>query len=146
MARLVALAWGLGLVALTAAPAFRSPRQDGFPFSTYPMFASPREKPTLYFAEGVTRERATVRIPPELVANGPVMQAMQTLERAQAQGPASLARLCRRIARAVGGKPELSGVERVQITRARFDPIAYFEQGPRREEQRVLTRCSVGGS
>ena len=132
------------MVGLALLPALRAPRDDGFPFSTYPMFAQPREKPTLLFAEGVTRERKTLRIPPELVANGPVMQALQTLQRAQARG--GLRELCQRIARNVEHAPRFSGVRKVQIVRARFDPVAYFVNGPQREAEQVLQRCGVGAS
>jgi hypothetical protein len=141
----VAFTWGLGVAAAAAIPAFRAPERDAFPFSTYPMFATPREKPTLLVAEGTTGERASVAIPPQLVANGPVMQAMNTLYRAEQQGPAALRQLCERIAGRVRDTPELSSVRRVQIVSARFDPIAYFQTGPSPEDRRVLQRCRVPG-
>jgi hypothetical protein len=145
MSRVVAFSWGLGLVALTALPVLRLPERDAFPFSTYPMFATPRDKPTLLVAEVTTEGRESLAIPPQLVANGPVMQAMSTLSRAEQQGPEALHQLCLRIARRVKDAPELAGARRVQIVSARFDPIAYFETGPKPEARRVLERCSVRG-
>ncbi|HEY6078637.1 MAG TPA: hypothetical protein VIW29_07530 [Polyangiaceae bacterium] len=145
LARIVAVSWGLGLVALAALPMFRAPTDDGFPFSTYPMFARPRERPLLYFAEGVTRDRRTIAIPPELVANGPVMQAMQTLAQAAQHGPAQSKELCRRIARRLQATPRFADVRRVQLVSARFDPVAYFERGPERQDAQIVQRCSVGG-
>jgi hypothetical protein len=141
--RNLAISWSFALIGLAAFPLLRSPSADSFPFSTYPMFARPRERPTLYFAEGVTRAGDVVPIPPELVANGPVMQAMQTLAQAQ-EGAAKAKELCRRIAGRVKATPRLADVRRVQLVSARFDPIAYFERGPSRDEERVLQRCSVG--
>ncbi len=136
-------AWGLLLVSLALFPIFRSPHDDAFPFSTYPMFAEKRDRPTLYFAEGLTSEKDRVALPPELVANGPVMQALGTLARAQAQGPASLRSLCERIAAKVATRSDFAPVRRVQLVSARFDPIAYFEQGPKQEDRQVLQRCRV---
>jgi hypothetical protein len=145
MSRAIAFSWGLGLVAASALPLLRAPADDGFPFSTYPMFATPRDKPMLLVAEGTNGARETVAIPPQLVANGPVMQAMSTLYRAEQQGPDALRQLCERIARRVNDAPELAGVRRVQIVSARFDPIAYFQTGPKPEQRRVLQRCRVPG-
>ncbi len=141
--RIVTVSWSFGLIALAAFPLLRAPSDDAFPFSTYPMFARPRERPTLYFAEGVTRGGDVISIPPELVANGPVMQAMQTLAQAQ-EGTAQAKELCRRIAGRVKATPRFAEVRRVQLVKARFDPIAYFERGPSRDEEQVLQRCSVG--
>jgi hypothetical protein len=145
MSRVIAFTWGLGLAALTALPAFRSAGSDAFPFSTYPMFATPRDKPTLLSAEGTSKGRASVALPPHLVANGPVMQAMSTLYRAQERGPDALRELCEQIARRVKDEPSLSEVRRVQIVSARYDPIAYFETAAEPEERRVLQRCRVPG-
>jgi hypothetical protein len=145
MARWLTLIWGAGLVSLAIYPIFRDPRADGFPFSTYPMFAQPRERPTLYFVEGLTSNRDTVALPPELVANGPVMQALGTLGRAQSQGRASLRQLCERIAAKVAARPDFAQVRRVQLVSASFEPIAYFMVGPRQEERAVLQRCRVRG-
>jgi hypothetical protein len=143
MPRVIVLMFGLGLVAATAAPAFRAPEQDSYPFSTYPMFARPRGKPVLYTAEGLARGANPIALPPKLVANGEVMQALQTLRRAAEGGPRSLRRLCERIATRVGETPEHAAVRKVQIVRQRFDPIVYFERGPAPEERKVLRRCDV---
>jgi hypothetical protein len=143
MPRVVTLIFGLGLLAATAAPAFRSPEQDSFPFSSYPMFARPRGKPLLYTAEGLTGGPNTVALPPRLVAHGSVMQTVQTLRGAAEGGPRSLRRLCERIAAKVAETPEYAAVRKVQIVRQRFDPISYFDHGPAPEERKVLRRCEV---
>jgi hypothetical protein len=143
MPRVIALIFGLGLVAATAAPALRPPEQDSYPFSSYPMFAKPRGKPLLYTAEGLTSDHSIAALPPRLVANGEVMQALQTLRRAADGGSQSLRRLCQRIATRVAEAPEYAAVRQVQIVRERFDPIAYFEVGPTPEERKVLRHCKV---
>jgi hypothetical protein len=144
MSRAVAFSWGLGVVLAAALPVLRTPQNDGFPFSTYPMFAAPRSKETLLVAEGITAD-GRVAIPPSYVANGPVMQAMGTLLQAQAQGPAALRQLCADIALRVPQAPALRGVRRVQIVSATFDPIRYFQEGPEPEARKVLQRCRVKG-
>ncbi len=126
-------------------PLFRGAGQDGFPFSTYPMFAQRRERPLLHVAEGVTRGRQRVALPPELVANGPVMQALVTLKRAARQGSVALTPLCERIARNVAATPRFAEVRRVELVAAEFDPIRYFEVEPAPERRQVLKRCRVGG-
>lgn len=133
------------MVVLALVPVFRGAHDDAFPFSTYPMFAQRRDRPLLHVAEGVTDARETVALPPELVANGPVMQALGTLARAAAQGPVALKPLCQRIAGNVAASPKFASVRRVQLVAARFDPIRYFEVGPEPEERRVLQRCRVRG-
>jgi hypothetical protein len=142
MSRAIALSWGLGVVVATALPVLRAPHDDAFPFSTYPMFATPRQLETLLVAEGITDD-GSVTIPPSYVANGPVMQAMGTLLQAQAQGPAALRQLCQGIASRVRQAPGLRAVRRVQIVSATFDPIRYFEDGPGPEARKVLQRCRV---
>jgi hypothetical protein len=142
MSRAIAFTWGLGVVVAAALPVLRAPYDDAFPFSTYPMFATPRERETLLVAEGITGD-GSVAIPPSYVANGPVMQAMGTLLQAQAQGPAALRQLCEGIASRVQQAPELREVRRVQIVSATFDPIRYFQDGPEPEARRVLQRCRV---
>lgn len=145
MSRVVAYVWGLGLALATAAPVLRAPASDGFPLSTYPMFATPRDKPTLLTAEGTTLDGRSVTLPPHVVASGAVMQAMATLYQAEAQGGAALRKLCSSIAERAEHAPDVSPLRRVQIVSARFDPIAYFQTGPQPEERRVLVRCRAKG-
>jgi hypothetical protein len=145
MARCLTLGWGLSLLILALFPVFRRADDDAFPFSTYPMFAHRRDRPLLHIAEGVTDGRETISLPPELVANGPVMQALSTLARAASQGSVALKPLCQRIASNVAASPRFARVRRVQLVAARFDPIRYFEVGPEPEERRVLQRCRVRG-
>jgi hypothetical protein len=145
MSRAVAFSWGLGVVLAAALPGLRAPHDDAFPFSTYPMFATPRSQETLLVAEGITAD-GRVAIPPSYVANGPVMQAMSTLLQAQAQGPAALRQLCEAIASRVPHARELRGVRRVQIVSATFDPVRYFLDAPEPEARKVLQRCRVKGA
>ncbi|MET0287646.1 MAG: hypothetical protein ABW352_24375 [Polyangiales bacterium] len=142
MSRILAYGFGLGLVALVAAPGFGDPTDDSYPLSTYPMFARPRGKPTLSFVEGVT-EAAALRLPPEIVAHNEIMQAVATVKRAVMAGPEAMDRLCTRIAADVASDAAYAPVREVRIVSARFDPIRYFTEGPEPEERHEHFRCPV---
>jgi hypothetical protein len=144
MSRGVAYSFGLGVVLLSLSPAFLNPqRGDSFPLSTYPMFAKTRERPLLYFAEGVDRAGNTERLAPALLGSGEVMQAVATVRRAVEAGGARQSELCRHIAGRLAKSAELDHVTRVRLVGARFDPIAYFLEGPTPLERKVHTECKV---
>jgi hypothetical protein len=143
MSRLIAVTWGLGVVLAVASPLLRSATDDGYPLSTFPMFAKPREQPTFYSAEGVRADRSRVTVSDDLIANGAAMQAIRTLRSAHAQGKRALRQLCERIAKQVPQDLRLQHVERVEIVSARYDPIAYFVSGPAPLEREVLHKCRV---
>lgn len=141
MSRLLAYGFGLGLVALVVAPGFGSPEADSYPLSTYPMFARRRDKPWLQYAEGIDGHGRSVRIAPELVANGEVMQAAATVRRAVEAGEPAMSELCREIAR----RATHAGLalREVSIVSARFDPIGYFVDDAKPEYKEALSRCTV---
>lgn len=143
MSRAIAFTWGLGLVLVVASPMVRDPLADGFPLSTFPMFAEPLTQPAFYSAEGVRPDRSRVMIPPEMIANGAAMQAVQTLQGAHAQGSKALRQLCERVAKQAPQNPKLLEVQRIEIVSARYDPIAYFVSGPAPSERDVLHKCRV---
>jgi len=143
MSRVIAITWGLGLVLVAASPLLRNPQHDGFPLSTFPMFAEPLAQPAFYSAEGVRPDRSRVMVPPEVIGNGAAMQSVQTLQTAHAQGSQALRQLCERIARQVPHDPKLREVQRVEIVSTRYDPIAYFVSGPAPAARDVLHKCRV---
>jgi hypothetical protein len=143
MSRVIALTWGLGLVLVAASPLLRNPLDDGFPLSTFPMFAEPLAQPVFHSAEGVRADRSRVMLPPEAIANGAAMQAVQTLQTAHGQGRHALRQLCERIARQLPQNPKWRDVQRVEIASARYDPVAYFVSGPAPSERNVLHKCRV---
>lgn len=143
MSRLIATTWGLSVVLVVASPMLRNPLNDDFPLSTFPMFAEPLGQPAFYSAEGVRPDRSRVMVPPEIIANGAAMQAVQTLQTAHSQGDKALRQLCERIAQQAAQDPRLREAQRVEIVTARYDPIAYFVSGPARGEREVLQACRV---
>lgn len=143
MSRVIAVVWGLGVVLVVASPLLRKPLDDGFPLSTFPMFAEPLEQPIFYSAEGVLPDRSRVMVPAELIANGAAMQSVWTLQSAHAQGKQVLRQLCERIAKQVPQDAKLRQAQRVEIVSTRYDPIAYFVSGPAPLEREVLYKCKV---
>ena len=143
MSRLIAATWGLGVVLAVASPLLRNATDDGYPLSTFPMFAKPREQPTFYSAEGVRADRSRVTISAELIANGAAMQSLRTLRSAHAQGKQTLRQLCERIAKQVPQDAKLQQVQRVEIVSTQYDPIAYFVSGPVPLKRDVLHKCRV---
>lgn len=143
MSRVIAFTWGLGLVLVAASPLLRNPLDDGFPLSTFPMFAEPLARPAFYSAEGVRADRSRVMVPPETIANGAAMQAVQTLQTAHGQGRKALRQLCERIARHLPQEATWRDVRQIEIVSARYDPVAYFVSGPPPGERDVLHKCQV---
>jgi hypothetical protein len=145
MSRVLAYGFGLGLIAAVVSPAFGTPQADSYPLSTYPMFSQKRRAPILYFAEGVTAGGRRVRLPPNLVANAEVMQAVAAVKRAVLGGEEMSEQLCRAAARRVRASPAHTEVVRVELVGARFDPVGYFVKGDEPEERTVHHLCPVRG-
>ena len=69
-----AIVASIALLALTLSPVVREPTDDGFPLSTYPMFAT--ERPTelsMVYALGVTRSGERRYLRPFLIGSGEVL-------------------------------------------------------------------------
>ena len=143
MSRGLAFGWGLGVAVVAASPLLRSPLNDGYPLSTFPMFAEPLEKPSFYSAEGVRPDSSRVMIPAELIAHGAAMQSVQALQDAHARGAQTLRQMCERIAKQVPRHASLQNVQRVELVTAQYDPVAYFVSGPAPIGREVLQKCRV---
>jgi hypothetical protein len=131
------------LLVAVVAPAFGDPGADSYPLSTYPMFARPKAKTSIAFAEGVDEEERTTRLGPELVANGEVMQASHTLQRAIRGGPERLAQVCARIAHGVAADSRLASVVRIRLAEGQFDSVGYFLGASDPETRTIHLECDV---
>ena len=107
------------------------------------MFARVLDKPELTVAVGVTASGVVLRLPPEMVANDQPMQAMRTLRQAGNGDRRALKALCAAIATRVARAPAWLQVQTVQIVRARFDPLTYFEGASEPEHAKRLVSCNV---
>jgi hypothetical protein len=133
----------IALLAATLSPLVRDPRDDGFPLSTYPMFATRRLTTlTMHYAlgEGAAHER--IILAPALVGTGEVLQAMRVIDRAVGGGKPAMTRLCAAIASRVAADPEYAAVTGVRIVTGTHDAVEYLSHGRvGRELERV--RCTV---
>lgn len=141
MSRAVAGMISIALIGATLSPLARAPADDGFPLSTYPMFAWRRPTQlTMSYALAVT-PAGTRPIPPRLVGSAEVLQARATIDRAVRQGGGELAALCQRIAAAVRGAG-LADVTQIRIVTGTHDAVDFLVRGVRGPE-RERTSCAV---
>ncbi len=143
MSRALAYGFGLPIVLVTLLPALRPARSDSYPLSTYPMFASNRERPVLYFAEGLNAKNEAHRLEPALLGTDEVMQATATVRRAVEAGDRAQRNLCKQIAARISEHDEYREVMRVRLVASTYDPISYFTDGPEPLERRVHAQCRV---
>ncbi len=136
--------YGLGAALIIAVllPLAGDPRDDSFPFSTYPMFAG-RQSSEATIAHAVVINAAGERspLPPVAVANDEVIQAFETLRQAVRQGPDATARLCARAADWYAGRDE--GPARVEIVSDTYNAVAYFEGDKQPISTQVHATCEV---
>ena len=132
----------IALIGATLSALLREPHDDGFPLSTYPMFATVRPSTlamtyALAIGPGDTRRA----IAPDLVGSAEPLQAMAILDAATAD-PASTRALCEVIAGRVGRAADLAGATEVRIVTGTHDAVAYLVAHQRgTEDERV--RCAV---
>jgi hypothetical protein len=146
MTRRLAAIVSLALCSAVLAPAVRSPDDDGFPLSTYPMFAAPRPRElTMASARGVTRDGRPRRLSPGDLGTGEVMQAFATLQRAAAAGPGQRAELCAAIAARVARDAALADVIAVELVIGSYDAVAVVTEagGDPAGREAVLARCDA---
>jgi hypothetical protein len=134
------------LVATVGWPAFRDPHDDGFPLSTYPMFAARRGRVhEVVSARAVAADGSRALVPPALIANAETMQAIRTLSRAIRAGEDEAKELCLGIAERLGHADEegLKSAVRVELVTERVDAIDYLAGRAEAELVHVHARCPV---
>jgi len=131
------------LLVAVMVPAFGDPAADSYPLSTYPMFARPKAKTYIAFAEGIDDQEHATRLGPALVANGEVMQASHTLHRAIRGGPERLAQVCARIADGVAADARHASVVRIRLAEGQFDSVGYFLGAREPETRTIHHHCDV---
>lgn len=130
------------LVGVTLSPVLRNPVDDGFPLSTYPMFATVRTTElTMSYAVGVARsgERRTLR--PSLIGSGEVLQAYTIVARAVGGGAGTQQALCREIAERIraSGDDDIVTVRIITGVHDALDVLLRDKLGRETEK----TRCEV---
>ena len=133
----------LALLGATLAPLLRKPTDDGFPLSTYPMFASRRPTvQTFHYALGQTAAFERRTLTPQLIGTGEVLQALRVIDRAMAGGPKELDRLCEAIAARVAADDDYRDVVAIRIVTGTHDAVEYLARGKVGSETE-RTRCTV---
>jgi hypothetical protein len=143
-ARLFAAIASIGLIGATLSPLLRDPYDDGFPLSTYPMFASKRPTTlTFHYALGQGAGGERITLTPGLVGTGEVLQAMRVIDRAVGGGRLQITKLCDAIAARVAADSDFANVVRVRIVTGTHDALLYL--GPQATVGRELERlrCEV---
>ncbi len=117
----------IALIAATLSPLLRKPVDDGFPLSTYPMFASRRPTQlTMHYAVGLGAGGERLLLAPSVVGTGEVLQAMRVIDRSVTSGPLEIAKLCDRIAKNVAADDEFRDVVNVRIVTGTHDAVEYL--------------------
>jgi hypothetical protein len=132
----------IALIGATLSPLSREPVDDGYPLSTYPMFAWKRPtQMTMSYPVGES-PRGRRYLTPRIIGSGEVLQARAIVERSVRSGGKELTNLCERIAKNVTRDPEYADVTRIRILTGTHESIAFLvdqKLGP--EHQR--TQCEV---
>ncbi|MBV8758709.1 MAG: hypothetical protein JO257_15590 [Deltaproteobacteria bacterium] len=115
------------LLAAVAWPLVRDPLDDGFPLSTYPMFAVARPTTlTMDYALGETRTGERRTLTPGLVGTGEVLQAYALFDRAVHGPREQLQALCTQIAARVARDDDYRDVATIRIVTGRHDAVDYL--------------------
>lgn len=126
---MAAVVVSVALIGATLSPLARKPADDGFPLSTYPMFAWRRPtKLTMSYPLGVTAQGPRY-LSPGVVGSFEVLQARAIVERAVAKGGKELAMLCDRIAARVAMTPRFADVTAIRIVTGNHDAVEFLVRG-----------------
>lgn len=138
-----AAAVSIALIGATLSPLARDPYDDGFPLSTYPMFASRRPTTlTFHYALGEGRAGERVILTPDLVGTDEVLQAMRVIDQAVNRGRLEMAKLCDAVARRAANDADFGHVANIRIVTGTHEALGYLSQGTVGHELERL-RCVV---
>lgn len=142
-ARVPAAVISIALIGATLWPLAKDPRDDGFPLSTYPMFASRRSTvQTYHYALGVTAAGERRILHPRVVGTREVLQALRAIQRAVAAGRKEAAKLCGSIASRVASDDDFRDVVAIRIVTGTHDAVDYLARDRVGRETELL-RCEV---
>lgn len=140
------LALGTVLLLAIGSAGLRAPFDDGFPLSTYPMFAAERGAEGVVTVATATAEGQAPRpIPPRYVGSGETMQALQTLRKTARAGRRASMALCRDIASRIhtARDPAFAGYGHVEIVTERVATIAFLAGQAKPTRMRLHAACRL---
>jgi hypothetical protein len=133
----------IGLVVAVLEPLVRSPYDDGFPLSTFPMFATPISgKVTMSFARGVTADGRRLALSPAHLGTGEVLQASSRIGGAVDAGPRASLALCMAIVPRVAGDAALLDVVAIELVTGTYNAVEAYAHGAGGHEV-TRARCDV---
>ncbi len=141
--KLLAAGFSIALVASVLAPLVRAPTDDGYPLSTYPMFATRRPTTlTLDYAFGLAGDGTRRALAPRLIGSIEVLQARAILESGVRGGPSVQRALCDDIAARVARDVDLADVVELHVVTGTHEAVDYLvNHAPGQELTRVV--CKV---
>jgi hypothetical protein len=120
----------IAMIVVTLSPLLRAPIDDGFPLSTYPMFAWKRPtKLSMSYPIGETATGERRYLLPRLIGSGEVLQARAIVERAVAKGGRELDKLCEAVAGRVARASRFADVVRIRVMSGTHESIDYLVDG-----------------
>ena len=139
--RLLAALFSIAFLAVVAWPLLGSPRDDSFPLSTYPMFATFRPtKLTLGYPIGVTKNGERRYLKPAMLGSGEILQAMNVFAKARNRG--ELPSLCKTVAERVAKRTRFNDVVEIRMMQGTHDAVEFLVRDKMGTE-RELAKCPV---
>jgi hypothetical protein len=133
----------IALIAATLSPLLRDPIDDGYPLSTYPMFAWKRPtKLSMSYPIGETATGARRYLVPRVIGSGEVLQARAIVERAVTKGGGELKKFCETVAGRIARAPRFADVMRIRVLSGTHESIDFLVDGKLGSEIE-RTRCEV---
>ena len=135
--------FSIAMLVATLSPLVREADDDGFPLSTYPMFAHRRARvQTLDYVLGETSRGERRTLDTAVTGTSEVLQALAMIERAVGAGSVERQQVCQAIAARVAAESAFDEVAMVRIVTGRHDAIDFVLHGQiGREAERA--RCPV---
>ncbi|MDB4963430.1 MAG: hypothetical protein JWP01_3429 [Myxococcales bacterium] len=131
----------IALIVATASPVLRKPWQDGFPLSTYAMFAFARPtNQTLEYPLGITASGDRRYLAPWSIGSGEVLQALNVVSRAKSTR--TLPALCTTIASRIASLDEYRDVVSIRFVTGTHDAVDFLVRDQLGKETE-LVRCEV---
>jgi hypothetical protein len=131
----------IALVGATLEPLIREPWDDGFPLTTYAMFAFPHATTlTMDYAIATTWTGERRPLPPAVIGSGEVLQALAVITHAREAH--RLPELCQDIAARIAGVERYADVTEIRIVTGTHDAVDYLVRHVTGSEM-IRTTCKV---
>ena len=135
----------IGVALAMLSPVLRRPPVDGFPLSTYPMFAMPRDATVkIHTVLGITPEGDAEVLTPRLVGGDRWASLATRILGAAARSKPKRRELCEAVAERVAADPDRADryVE-LEFVAETYETRTYFAGHTEPQSRKLLASCSV---